>query len=55
MIRNYDNTKNYGNHQIKLMDLEIQFEILQELKKLNKTLKKGEKIKRLPVEKTIKK
>lgn len=51
MIRKYDNAKSYSNHQINLISLEIQYEILQELKRLNKTVKKNEAIKRTPIKK----
>jgi len=48
MVRKYDNTKRYTERDALLLQLEIQNEILQELKALNRLIKKGESIKRSP-------
>jgi|LGVE01.1.fsa_nt_gb hypothetical protein len=48
MIRKYDNTKRYKDKDILLLMLEMHSEILNELKLLNKTIKKWELAKRKP-------
>ena len=48
MVRKYDNTKRYSERDAILLQLELQYEILQELKAIKKIIKKGESIKRSP-------
>lgn len=48
MYRKYDKEKRYTDRDALLHMLEINYEILKELKMINKTIKKGEQIKREP-------
>lgn len=55
MVNKYEKTRRYNERDTLLISLEMQSEILQELKKLNKLIKQGETIKRLPPDKRINK